>query len=102
MLDSCDCSDHSLQSIAKELSLSASRLSHLFKEQTGMPLKSYVVLHKLQKAYIHLFQNSNITEAAMRAGFDSPSHFAYTNKNLTGMSGKDIIKDSVFLKVSDY
>jgi len=40
----------------------------------------------------------NITDAALNAGFDSPSHFAATSKKLTGMSATNISKDSVFLK----
>lgn len=101
ILEECDCSDHSVESFAKEVYLSKSRLSHLFKEQTGIPLKSYIVLHKLQKAYMYLFKGYNITYASIEAGFDSSSHFAYTNKKLTGRTAKNIIKDSVFLKVSD-
>ncbi|MDZ7548901.1 helix-turn-helix transcriptional regulator, partial [Clostridium perfringens] len=78
---------------------SESRISHLFKKQIGIPLKSYIVLCNLKKAYIYLLDNGSITDAAMKAGFDSPSHFAYTSKKLTGMSAKNIRKDSVFLKV---
>lgn len=100
ILDQCDCSEHRLGHFAKSISLSASRLSHLFKERTGIPLKSYIVLHKLEKAYTLLLnENKSITEAAMLAGFDSPSHLAYTNKALTGMTLSNVMKDSVFLKV---
>ena len=35
----CDCSDHSINEIAKNVFISPSRLSHHFKEQTGMPLR---------------------------------------------------------------
>jgi AraC-like DNA-binding protein len=95
-----DCMDHSINKIAKNIALSPSRLSHLFKEQTGMALKSYIVLHMLQRTYLHFFKNGNITEAALEAGFDSPSHFAATNKKLTGMSATNICKNSMFLKAS--
>ncbi|EEH97983.1 hypothetical protein PMY38_10705 [Clostridium tertium] len=40
-----------------------------------------------------------LIDATLKSGFDSPSHFAYTSKKLTGMSAKNIRKDSVFLKV---
>lgn len=101
LLDQCDCSEHGLIHFAKKISLSASRLSHLFKQQTGIPLKGYLVLHKLEKAYTLLLNEKRpITEAAMLAGFDSPSHLAYTSKALTGMTLSGVMKDSVFLKVS--
>ncbi|WP_049762276.1 helix-turn-helix domain-containing protein [Lachnoclostridium phytofermentans] len=82
------------------MALSESRLAHLFKEETGIPLKSYIVLYALQKAYDVVFDGGSITKAAMTAGFDTPAHLAYTNKKMTGMSASGILKDSEFLKVS--
>ena len=99
-LEVCDCTEHSIKEIAKNVALSPSRLSHLFKEQTGMPLKSYILLHMVQRSYLSLLQTGNVTRAALEAGFDSPSHFAAASKRLTGMSATDISKDSVFLKAS--
>lgn len=95
----CDGEGHQVKYIADELALSVSRISHLFKAETGIPLKGYVVLHKLQKAYDVICNGGSITDASMKAGFSSPSHLAFTNKKMTGMAVRDIIKDSVFLKV---
>ncbi|MNC11063.1 Arabinose operon regulatory protein [compost metagenome] len=86
--------------LARRAELSPSRLSHLFKAETGMPLGSYMALHKLESAMQHLLEHGNATEAAMEAGFDSPSHFAATSKKILGMSATSIRRDSVFLKVS--
>lgn len=101
LLDDCMHEDefHQIKYFSKEVGLSESRLAHLFKEETGIPLKSYIVLHKLQEAYKSIFNGENITTAALNAGFDSPSHLAYTNKIMTGMSATNIIRDSEFLKV---
>ncbi len=98
----CECRQqvHKMRYYASKLSLSESRLAHLFKEQTGIPLKSYIVLHELERAYDVVFDGGSITTAAMTAGFDSSAHFAYTNKKMTGMSASAILKDSEFLKVS--
>ncbi len=87
-----------LKDLSQGVSLSQSRLAHLFMEETGIPLKSYTVIRKLKKAYDALFNGDNITMAALNAGFNSPSHFAYTNKLMTGMSASGILKDSEFLK----
>jgi AraC-like DNA-binding protein len=89
---------HKIKYFSEKIGLSESRLAHLFKEETGIPLKSYIVLHKLQRAYQLIFDGENITAAALNAGFDSPSHLAYTNKMMTGMSATNIIRDSEFLK----
>ncbi len=86
--------------LARRTLLSPSRLSHLFKAETGMPLGSYMALHKLESAMQHLLEHGNATEAAMEAGFDSPSHFAAASKKILGMSATSIRRDSVFLKVS--
>lgn len=100
LLDECVHEDenHQLKYFAEKLNLSESRLAHLFKEETGIPLKSYIVLHKLQKAYELIGNGESITTAALNAGFNSPSHLAYTNKMMTGMSATNILKDSEFLK----
>ncbi|MGL5149281.1 MAG: helix-turn-helix domain-containing protein [Clostridium sp.] len=100
VINECDCTDHSLERYSREVYLSQSRLAHLFKEQTGIPLKSYIVLHKLKKAYEFILKGDNITEASYKAGFSTPSHLAETNKKLTGMSVRGVVKDSDFSKVS--
>lgn len=94
-----DCSEYSVKPIANKLAISPSRLEHLFKEQTGMPLKSYLTMHRLINAYQLLFGGASITEAALQSGFDSSAHFAMLNKKLTGVTASSILKDSEFLKV---
>ena len=84
---------------AGELNLSASRLSHLFSEQIGIPIKKYLILHQLEKAFAEILQGVSITKASMDSGFDSPSHFAAVVKSLMGLPAKRGVKDSVFLKV---
>ena len=99
ILQNCDCYDHTIENFAKSVCLSSSRLSHLFREQIGVPLKSYILFHQLEKAFTALLSGTNITDAAMLAGFDSPSHFAATVKKWMGMPVSASIKDSEFLKV---
>ena len=72
--------------------LSAGRLSHLFKENVGISLHRYLAMDKMRKGYIHYLKYGNITEASMRAGFDSPSHFAATCKRMFGISFSEFIK----------
>lgn len=98
-LNSCDCYNHSIAHFASEVGLSSSRLSHLFKEQTGISLKSYILLHQMERAFSELLAGQNITQASMIAGFDSPSHFAGTVKRMMGMPVTSSLKDSKFLKV---
>ena len=99
MLGNCSCTDHSVDHFAEELHLSSSRLSHLFSEQVGITLKDYLLLHQLERVFQDILSGRKITDAAMDAGFDSPSHFASTVKRLMGLPARSTIKDSEFLKV---
>lgn len=99
MLKDCDCYDHKVDYLAKAVALSPDRLSHLFRAQVGVPLKSYIIYHQLEKAFSALLNGSSVTDAAMSAGFDSPSHFAATVKKQMGMPATATLKDSEFLKV---
>lgn len=92
--------DHNtINEILELIHVSQSRLSHLFKEQVGTPLNSYLAMMKLEKAYQYLFRGNSVTDAALMAGFDSASHFAATSKNMIGLSAKSISHSSNFIIV---
>ena len=81
-----------MQILCKSVCLSQSRLSHLFKEQVGISLHRYLALEKMRKGYLHYKAGGNITEAALMAGFDSPSHFASTCKRMFGITFSEFQK----------
>lgn len=92
--------DHNtINEILELIHVSQSRLSHLFKEQVGTSLNSYLAMMKLEKAYQYLFRGNSVTEAALMAGFDSASHFAATSKNMIGLSAKSMSHSSNFIIV---
>lgn len=88
--------DLSVQEIAVKVNLSPSRLSHLFKSEAGISLKSYILIRRMEYAYRYVKSGGKITEAAYRAGFSSSAHFAYTCKMFTGISVSDVIKTADF------
>lgn len=45
--------------------LSQSRLSHLFKQETGIPLSRYLALVKMRKGFEYFQEYGSITEAAV-------------------------------------
>jgi len=78
--------------LSKELSRSESRLSHLFKEETGISFRKYVLWTRLKTA-VEAYQNGNsITQASYISGFADSSHF---HKVYTDMFG---LKPSLPLK----
>lgn len=70
--------------------LSEGRLSHLFREEVGTSMASYILFLKLAKAYQYIRSGENVTQAALHAGFSSSSHFAAVNKRLFGISVKEL------------
>lgn len=78
--------------LCDKVNLSKSRLSHLFKESMGISMHRYLALDKMKKGFLYYMKKQNITEAAMKAGFDSPSHFASTCKRMFGLSFSEFIK----------
>lgn len=79
-----------METLSQQICLSQSRFSHLFKEETGMSLASYLAFEKLRKTYKYLLEGNNITDSCMKAGFDSPSHCASSCTKMFGISLKQI------------
>lgn len=80
--------------------LSESRLSHLFKEEIGISITSYILHEKLRKAFHLIFlKGFSITKAAIESGFSSSSHFTNSTRDKLGMTPSTIIKNSRYMKV---
>ena len=75
-----------LPMLAKHTHLSASRLSHLFKEQMGLPIQKYISWVRLKLAIeISLHNGMDLQEAALAAGFYDPAHFSRRFKGFFGL-----------------
>lgn len=74
--------------------LSESRFSHLFKGNTGLSFSHYMVILKMRKFYEGYLAGKNITDAAINAGFSSPSHFAEVCRRQFGISFSDFAKST--------
>ena len=83
---------NTIEILSENACLSKSRLSHLFREQTGMTLHSYLALKKVYKTYEQIREGKSITESCLAAGFASPSHCAATCKRMFGISITDFSK----------
>lgn len=76
-----------LQQMAKEVNLSPSHLSFLFKKKTGYPPVEYFNHLKVQQACQYLlFTNLRIKEIADLLGIDDPYYFSRFFKKLMGVS----------------
>ncbi|MEL7005468.1 MAG: AraC family transcriptional regulator [Bacteroidota bacterium] len=79
--------DSFVASLISKVHLSESRLSHLFKQHTGVSLKKYFVWVKLKKA-IHMVLNNNksLTEASFESGFFDQPHMSKAFKTMLGIA----------------
>jgi len=78
---------HSIEQLAAHVSLSPSRLSHLFKEQVGITPMRMLERHRIERAKLLLEQTAQpIQTIADRVGFDSPYYFSLRFKKATGQS----------------
>jgi AraC-like DNA-binding protein len=72
--------------LSAAVQLSPSRLSHLFREQLGIPVRRYVLWERLRVAAIALSQGGTATQAAHRAGFADSAHFTRTLTRAFGVT----------------
>lgn len=81
------CAKLSLARISKELNLSPSRVSHLFKDVCGIGFRHYLTCRRLEEAETLLTDpKANITSVAFGLGFSSPSHFCRAFKESFGLT----------------
>ncbi len=81
-----DQSKLSLQAAARVAGLSPSRLSHLFVEQTGLSLKTYLLWNRLSRA-VHLMTDGlPLTAIAHQTGFSDSAHFSRTFRRMFGVA----------------
>lgn len=66
--------------------LSASRLRHLFVEQTGLPFKTYLLWLRLTRAVEQFAAGVTLTEAAHHAGFSDSAHLSRTFRRMFGVA----------------
>lgn len=79
--------DITSEDICRHIGCSRSLVSHQFKARTGMGIREYLTMLRLEDAKI-LLENSNltITEIAFTVGFGSSNYFTNVFKKDTGMA----------------
>lgn len=66
--------------------LSASRLRHLFVEQTGLAFKTYLLWLRLSRAVESMAAGGSLTQAAHHAGFSDSAHLSRTFRRMFGIA----------------
>lgn len=89
----------SLEQLACEVGLSASRLLSLFKQQTGIPIRRYRLWRRLYRAMHCLACGASITTAALEAGFCDSAHFSRTCLELLGSPPSQLLHKGCALQI---
>ena len=83
--------DVSLKALAAIAGLSPSRFMHIFTESVGVPLRSYILNLRLQRACSELLAGATVTSAACNAGFSDAAHLNRTFRRRLGMTPTDLL-----------
>ena len=65
-----------LEEAAGMLNISSSRLTHVFTEEIGIPFRRYVLWARMRLVVEEILKGSNLTRAAIDAGFSDSSHLS--------------------------
>jgi len=74
-----------LEAVARAAHLSPSRFRHLFVQQTGMPLRSYVLWRRVLRVWELVVQGETLSHAAHAAGFADSAHLSRTARSMFGV-----------------
>ncbi|KHJ71857.1 MULTISPECIES: helix-turn-helix transcriptional regulator [Rhodococcus] len=75
-----------LSELAADIGMSASRLSHIFTAQVGLPYVAWRRWVRLQLGFTVVRDGGSLTQAAHTAGFADSAHLTRTCRDLIGIS----------------
>lgn len=87
-----------LGEIAAELGLSESRLTHLFKQETGVSFRRYLLWLRLGDAMARALSGAPLTEAAHASGFSDSAHLSRTCREMFGINPQAVARHSRFVQ----
>jgi AraC family transcriptional regulator len=87
-----------LAEAAATVGLSPGRFAHLFREQTGLPLRRYQLWLRLQDVLAEMARGASLTAGAHAAGFADAAHMSRTFRRMFGIAPSDLRRDSTFVQ----
>lgn len=74
-----------LADAARLVGLSATRLTHLFSTEVGVPFRNYVLWARIKSVAEATRRGANATDAAVEAGFSDSAHLSRTFRGMFGL-----------------
>lgn len=87
-----------LAQVAAAVALSPSRLVHLFRAETGVPIRRYLLWLRLGDALQELGRSASLTDAAHTAGFADSAHLTRTFRRMLGVTPSGLAGGSRFVQ----
>lgn len=78
--------------IAAEVGLSPDRLSHLFSDKLGIPIKSYILWARMRRAVELIARGEPLSAIAYDVGFSDSAHLTRTYKQFFGLTPSFVAK----------
>lgn len=85
---------YSMEELAEEVNLSPTRFIHLFKEQTGVPIRRFRQWVRMKTVITYVAHGKSLTEAALDAGFTDSAHFSRAFRNMFGITPSSVFNRS--------
>lgn len=90
---------YSVEALAERVNLSPTRLVHLFKEQTGVPIRRFRQWNRMKAVIAGAAEGITLTEAALNAGFSDSAHFSRAFRNMFGIKPSFLLNRSTELDI---
>ncbi len=91
----------SAERCAASVHLSFSRFLHLFKQETGVPFRSFRAWKRARSLLRHVRQPATLTDIALDTGYPDSTHFSHSIRQVYGLKPSDILAGSRRLAVYD-
>ena len=78
--------------LAQQAGLSVPRLTQLFRETLGIPMRRYRQWHRLYVTTVRVANGMSLTNASLEAGFADSAHFCNTFRSIIGMKPSELLR----------
>lgn len=75
---------HTVGSLARMVNLSAGRLSHVFRHETGIAIRRFIVWVRIRQVIESALDGASLTQAAHAAGFADAAHMSNAFRQMFG------------------
>lgn len=84
----------SAEECAETAHLSFSRFLHLFKQEVGVPFRSFRTWKRARSLLHYVNRDSNLAHVALDTGYPDSTHFSHSIRQVYGLKPKDIFAGS--------